>query len=242
MAGDNESVTRRTFIAVLACACVLAGPAYALVHAVAVPTATATYLLGPKMIRAEIALRAADGTTQDFRVDRGRLAKRYAAGTLTLTESFGATPIKVSPSARVFMNGVPMTVRTLRAGMQVAIPRSDDSPADTVYASSTRMAPKLPRAIVASLFSGRLLRAEIGFKDTALHDFLLDRGRIKQINGPTLTLREGDGSFVTVATSPTVRVKINGKPASYASLHRGMMATTMHDGDKPADQIWASGR
>jgi hypothetical protein len=242
VAGDNGSVTRRTLIAVLACACVLAGPAYALARAVAVPTATATYLLGPKMIRAEIALRAADGTTQDFRVDRGRLTKRFAAGTLTLSESFGATPIKVSPSARVLLNGVPTTVRSLRTGMQVAVPRSNDGPADTVYASSTKTAPKLPRAIVTSLFSGRLLRAEIGFKDTALHDYLLDRGRIKQINGPTITLRESDGSFVTVSTAPTVRVKINGKPAPYAGLRRGMMATTMHDGDKPADQIWATGK
>jgi hypothetical protein len=39
-----------------------------------------------------------------------------------------------------------------------------------------------------------------------------------------------------------VRVKVNGKSASYAQLRRGMMATTMHDGEKPAEQIWATGK
>jgi hypothetical protein len=39
-----------------------------------------------------------------------------------------------------------------------------------------------------------------------------------------------------------VRVKLNGKTASFVQLRRGMTATVMRDGEKPADQVWATGK
>lgn len=243
MRRDNVNVTRRTLTAALAVALVPAGSALGLARAAAVPQATATYLLGPRMIRAEVALHAADGTTPDVRIDRGRLTKRYGAGALTLSEPFGTTVIKVSPAALVTLNGKASTLRALRPGMQVAIPRTNDQAAPAVYAGKTAP-PKLPRLVVASLLSTRLLRAEVGLKsvDGVTHDYLLDHGRIKQVDGPTLILHEADGTIVTIATSPFVKVTVNGQTATYTQLHRGMMATTMHDGDKPTDQIWATGK
>jgi hypothetical protein len=129
--------------------------------------------------------------------------------------------------------------------MQIAVPRANNQPATDVYASGPKsVAPKLPRALFTYVFSGRMLRAEIGLKSTdgVIHDYLLDRGRLKQVTPPAVVLREGDGTVVTVPTAPFIHVKINGKDGSYTQLHRGMMATTMHDGDKPADQIWATGK
>jgi hypothetical protein len=230
---------------VLSCALLLALPALALARVVAVPKATSTYLLGGRMIRAEIGLKTADGALHDYRVDRGRLTKRYAAGALTLAERDGTkTAIKVASSARVILSGRESNLRALRAGMQVAIARDGDLPADTVYATGAKGTPTIPYTNVSFLLGPRMLRAEIALKtpDNVIHDFLLDHGRIRQVNGANVILREADGTVVTVSTTPFVRVKLNGKSASYAQLRRGMMATTMHDGSKPADQIWATGK
>ena len=229
----------------LACALLLALPALALARVAVVPRATAVYLLGGRMVRAEVALRAGDGSMHDYRVDRGRLTKRYSGGALTLAERDGTkATIKVASSAAVTLSGKSATVRALRAGMQIAVLRDGNNPADTVYAAGPRGTPAIPYATVATLLGGRMFRSEIALKspDNVLHDFLLDHGRLKQVNGANLIIREADGTVVTVSTSAFARVKVNGKPASYAQLRRGMMATTMRDGDKPADQIWATGK
>ena len=238
-------MARRTRIALLSCALVLALPAVAAARPPAVPRATAIYLLGGKMIRSEIAIKSSDGVVHDFRVDRGRLTRRYAGGMLIFAERDGTkASVKVASSARVLLNGKPASLRNLRAGMQVAVPRDGDHPADIVYASGPKRTPTIPYASVSYLLGNRMLRAEIALKsaDGVLHDYLLDRGRIKQVAVSGLVLREGDGTAVTITVSPFARVKINGRPAGYSQLRRGMMATTMRDGDKPADQIWATGK
>jgi hypothetical protein len=229
----------------LACALLLALPALALARGAVVPRATATYLLGGRMVRTEVALKAGDGSMHDYRVDRGRLTRRYSAGALTLAERDGTrATLKVASNAAVTLNGKSATVRALRAGMQVAVSRDKDLPADTVWATGPKGTPTIPYATVATLLGGRMFRTEIALKspDSVLHDFVLDHGRLKQVNGANLIIREADGTVVTVSTSTFARVKVNGKPASYAQLRKGMMATTMRDGEKPAEQIWATGK
>ena len=106
-------------------------------------------------------------------------------------------------------------------------------------------APVLPAAVTNLLLGNQMVRAEIGVASsdpTTPHDYLLDHGRIKQVGVFTLTLREKDGTLVTINVSPTARVKVNGQNASFVQLQRGMMATTVHDGDKPADQVYATGK
>jgi hypothetical protein len=238
-------VIRLTGIVALACSVVLALPTLAVARIVAVPKATATYLLGGRMIRAEIGLKTADGALHDYRVDRGRLTKRYAAGALTLAERDGTkTAITTASSARVILNGKESNLRALRAGMQVAVSRDGDLPADVVYATGAKGIPTIPYANVSFLLGPRMIRAEIALKtpDNVVHDYLLDHGRIRQVNGTNIVIREADGTVVTVSTSLFARVKVNGKNASYAQLRKGMMVTTMHDGTKPADEIWATGK
>jgi hypothetical protein len=227
----------------------LAGAALALVPATLaaagplLPRGVSSYLLGPKLIRAEIAVRGAQGM-RSFWIDRGKLLKRYSAGSLTLLERNGTSvTVPVSASARVTLNGRIVTVRALRAGMQIAVAHEDNVAATAVYASSARSpAPKLPAGLYATLLGNKLIRGEIGAKDTALHDYRLDRGRITQVGVTTLTIHEADGTDITVDVSPTVRVKVNGKNAIFVQLRRGMTAITIHDGDKPADQIFATGK
>jgi hypothetical protein len=228
---------------VLACAVVLAAPA---LGAGVLPAATSANLIGPKMVRAEILVIKGDGTTQDWRLDRGKLVKRYAAGSLILLERDGTkTTIKVAASARVTLNGnaKPVNVRRLRAGMQIALAHVGDLSADRAYAATTgKPAPKWPASTVPQLLGNKLLRGEIFLQDTAQHDYRLDRGRIKQVGLTNLVLHEGDGTDVTIEVSPTAHVKLNGKNASFLQLRKGMMATTIRDGDKPAEQIFATGK
>jgi hypothetical protein len=224
-------------LVVLACAAALAAPA---LGARPVPASVSAYLLGPKLIRAEIVVKG--NALHDYRLDRGKLLKRYTGGALNLLERDGTkTPVKVAPGARVFLNGNLVTLRRLRAGMQIAVSHDGDLPASTVFAG-TRQAPKWPQSVVTLMLGNRLVRAEIALQDTVLHDYRLDRGRIKQVGVFTLLLREPDGTEATIDISPGARVKLNGKSASFVQLRRGMMATTLRDGDKPADQVFATGR
>jgi hypothetical protein len=231
----------RLTIAAFAGALALALPALAL----PLPKGLDTYLLGPKMIHSEVALQTADGLLHDFQLDRGRLLKRLAAGSLVVSERDGTNAsLKVSPSARVLLNGRSSSLRALRPGMQVVVSHDHDLPADAVYASSTKAAPNLPHAISSFLLGGRMVRAEIALRsvDGVLHDYLLDHGRIKQLGPASLMLREVDGTIVTINVSATAHVTLNGQSASFAQLRKGMMATTMRDGDTPADSVYATGR
>jgi hypothetical protein len=229
------------FIA-LACAALLAAAAAAAPGpAGPVPGSVTKYLLGAKMIRGEVVVKRTGGE-HDYRLDRGKLVKRYAAGSLTLLERDKTkTPVSVAPTARVLLNGKPSTLRRLRAGMQIAVWHDGDQPANTVLAGN-RAAPKWPTSFSAMLFGPRLIRAEIALQDTALHDYRLDYGRIKQVGASTVTLRELDGTDQTIDVSLTARVRINRQNGTFFQLRRGMMAVTMHDGDKPADQVYATGK
>ena len=223
----------------LVCMAALAAPA---LGSRPLPTSVSSYLLGPKLIQAELYVQAG-AVKHDYMLDRGRLQKRYANGQLTIVKQAGPMTVKVAPGARVILNGQLSSLRALRARMQVAVLHDKELPAQQVWASS-KSAPVLPAAVTTLLLGNQMVRAEIGVAsaDPATpHDFLLDHGRIKQVGVFTLTLKEKDGTVVTINISPTARVRLNGQNASFVELRKGMMATTIHDGDKPADQVYATG-
>jgi hypothetical protein len=227
-------------IAMLVCMAALAAPA---LGSRPLPTSVSSYLLGPKLIQAELYVQAG-AVKHDYMLDRGRLQKRYANGQLTIVKQAGPVTVKVASGARVLLNGRLSSLRGLRARMQVAVLHDKELPAQQVWASS-KSAPVLPAAVTSLLLGNQMVRAEIGVAsgDPATpHDFLLDHGRIKQVGVSTLTLREKDGTVVTINVSATARVKLNGKNGGFLQLRQGMMATTIHDGDKPADQVFATGK
>ena len=223
----------------LVCTAALAAPALA---GRPLPASVSSYLLGPKLIRAELYVQTG-AVKHDYLLDRGRLQKRYANGQVTIVKQSGPVTVKVAPSARVLLNGKLSSLRALRAKMQVAVLHDKELPAQQVWASS-KAAPTLPVPVTNLLLGNQMVRAEIGVASSdpaAPHDFLLDHGRIKEVGLYTLTLKEKDGTVVTINVSPTAHVKVNGQNANFVQLRKGMMATTIHDGAKPADQVYATG-
>jgi len=55
-------------------------------------------------------------------------------------------------------------------------------------------------------------------------------------------LRERDGTTVSVPLAPRVRVRVDGAVVALSSVVRGMVATTVRDGESPATQLLARER
>src|SRR5437763_16276603 len=129
-----KSMTRRTF-ALLAVAALLALNATLLLvqPGLALPGSLAAWLLGPKMVKAEIVVK--DGkTTYDYRIDQGRI-RAVSSTSVTLFERTGdVVAIPVSPGARVTLGGTPVLLPALKKGMRVQTARNGSAPADTVQA------------------------------------------------------------------------------------------------------------
>jgi hypothetical protein len=101
----------------------------------------------------------------------------------------------------------------------------------------------LPWNLGNKLLGPNMVRAEIVWKSGGvLHDYLLDSGRIRNVAVSSITLVEKDGKVVTVPVSPTAKITLNNAPVPLSSLRRGMRATTIRDGNAPADTVQASPR
>jgi hypothetical protein len=101
----------------------------------------------------------------------------------------------------------------------------------------------LPGSLGNYFFGPKLVRAEVLVKDGGvLHDYRVDRGTIRNKAGGTLTLLERDGSLVPIPVAAGAAISIGGRPASYAELRRGMVATVIRDGDAPANEVRANRR
>jgi len=127
-------MTRRTF-ALLVVATLLALNATLLLvqPGLALPGSLAAWLLGPKMVKAEIVVK--DGkTTYDYRIDQGRL-RAVSSTSVTIYERTGdVVVVPVSPGARVTLGGRAVLLTALRKGMRVQTLRNGSAPADTVQA------------------------------------------------------------------------------------------------------------
>jgi hypothetical protein len=101
----------------------------------------------------------------------------------------------------------------------------------------------LPRDLAHYFFGAKMLRAEVVLKDNGVvHDYRLDRGRIRSVGSTSLTLRERDGLVRTIPIEGGANVTLNGRPVALSSLRRGMQALTIRDGDAPATTVRATGR
>jgi hypothetical protein len=69
------------------------------------------------------------------------------------------------------------------------------------------------------------------------HTLTLDRGRITQVNGTQLTLREADGTSQLIPLTPGAIVRINSFPSTIYGLRRGMVAMTMRIDGGPAVRV-----
>jgi hypothetical protein len=213
--------------------------------AFALPKSLTTYLLGPKMVRAEVALMSPE--LHDYRLSRGTI-KAVSRTSITLTERDGQVEtiaLSIAPATRVVLNGHPSGIGALRKRMQAVVIRVDSNPASHIFAASPKRTLRLPRAMINGLLGPRMLRGEIAVQAGAVHhDYLLDRGRIRSVSGATnsITLKERDGQVVTVAVAADARITLNGQASSFAALAKGMTATTIRDGvGSAAQSVFAVG-
>jgi hypothetical protein len=108
----------------------LAAPGYSL------PRALQNYLLGPRLVRAEILLKDRGNTLRDRFIDVGRIrSASFATQTITLKEVDKTQPIQVSPTAQIKVNGISSTFAGLRPGMHATVFHDGDGAADTVLAT-----------------------------------------------------------------------------------------------------------
>jgi hypothetical protein len=189
----------------------------------ALPPQLGSYLFGARLVRAEVVVKDG-GALHDYRIDRGRI-RRLAPGSVTLLERDGSLQtIAVPPGA----------VTGLRRGMVLTTIRDGSAPAAEVRLGSSA-------SLGNSLLGPKLVRAEVLVKEAGkLHDYRIDRGRIRVAAPGSLTLLERDATLVTIPASPTARVLVNGAPSSWSTLRRGMTATTIRDGSAPADEVRAT--
>ena len=99
-----------------------------------------------------------------------------------------------------------------------------------------------PLALISKLLGPNMIRAEIVWKSGGVtHDYLLDNGRIRNLNAgtSTLTLVEKDGKVVIVPVSPVARITLNGGGIPFAGLRRGQRVMTIRDGNAPAEAVQA---
>jgi hypothetical protein len=203
----------------------------------AVPRSLGDDMFGPKMVRAEVIVQEG-GAVRDLRVDRGRITAARPGGLRVVERDGTVVEIAVDASTRVTVNGRPAGLAELRRG-NVTIVREGEGPALHVVKPPFA----LPRVLAQHLFGPRMVRAEVVLMDgSTVRDVRLDRGRIVQARAGTIRLRERDGTVVDLPVAPAAEITVNGRPARFAELRRGMSATIIREGDGAASVVQATDR
>jgi hypothetical protein len=92
-------------------------------------------------------------------------------------------------------------------------------------------------------FGPKMVRAEVIMNEGGtIHDYRVDRGKIRAIAPGSLTLLERDATLVTVSVAPTADIRLGGVSVPFSRLRRGFVATTIRDGSAPASQVLATRR
>jgi hypothetical protein len=98
----------------------------------------------------------------------------------------------------------------------------------------------LPNALIDRFFGPKLIRAEVvvGGPRVGIEDFRIDRGVITSVGAGSITLRERDGTVVTIAVTPATRI-VGAGPG--AQLRRRMRVLVVRPLNEPARQIQVEG-
>jgi hypothetical protein len=107
----------------------------------------------------------------------------------------------------------------------------------------TQPALALPYSLGNYFFGPKMIRAEVLLKEpNGVRFYRIDRGAIRDKQNGALTLRERDGTSVTIPISPAAAITVAGRPATMGLLRRGMTATVIWDGTNPAFEVRATRR
>jgi hypothetical protein len=101
----------------------------------------------------------------------------------------------------------------------------------------------LPGTLIDRFFGPRLIRAEVVVGGPrAVNDFRIDRGVIVSTAPGSITLRERDGTVVTIAVSPATRVVGGIRVTDVSQLRPPMRVLAVRKANGPAGQIQVEGR
>jgi hypothetical protein len=98
----------------------------------------------------------------------------------------------------------------------------------------------LPQALIDRFFGPRMVRAEVVVQGAggAVRDFRIDRGRITAVAPGSITLRERDGTIVTIEVAGGARIVGLGG----GSLRRGLRVLVVRQANMPAHLVEVEGR
>lgn len=100
-----------------------------------------------------------------------------------------------------------------------------------------------PSSLGNFFFGPKLVRAEVITNEGGtIHDYRVDRGRIRAVTPSSLTLAERDGTLVTVPVASTADVRLAGISVPLTRLRRGFVAVTVRDGSAAASIVQATRR
>jgi len=100
----------------------------------------------------------------------------------------------------------------------------------------------LPSAIINQFFGGNLIRAEVLVASPGgTQDWRIDRGVITAIAGTNFTLREKDGTSVTLPVDPNARVQGPARFSNVALLRRRLRVVLYHQANQPASLVQVEG-
>jgi hypothetical protein len=100
-----------------------------------------------------------------------------------------------------------------------------------------------PTSLGNFFFGPKLVRAEVITNEGGtIHDYRVDRGRIRAVTPSSLTLFEKDGTLVTVPVAATADIRLDGATVPLTRLRRGFVATTVRDGAASASIVIATHR
>jgi hypothetical protein len=98
-----------------------------------------------------------------------------------------------------------------------------------------------PGSLGAYFFGPKLVRAEVVLADDngTLHDYRVDRGRIRSVDPGSVSVLERDGTVVAIPVADSAEVHVGARIVPAARLRRfvGALATTIRDGDQPASIV-----
>ncbi len=188
-------------VAVAAAALVVAGGAVAVADAA--HGKVAKRHVAKRLVRAgvhaDVSLIRADGTTDAFTVDRGRVSTSSATS-LSLQRADGKT-VTVSVSSSTIVRG------TITAGRPVLV-FSRNGAAFRIAAPGRMLAPPmLPAASKSPIVH---LQASFVRADGSTHTATLDRGQVTASSSTALTIKRADGKSITftIGTGAHVRGKL----------------------------------
>jgi hypothetical protein len=101
----------------------------------------------------------------------------------------------------------------------------------------------LPRALIDRFFGPRLIRAEVILGGpNMVNDFRIDRGVITATTAGSITIRERDGTTVTIPVNASTRVFGGLRVTDVSQLRSPMRVLVVRRANAPAGQIQLEGR